>query len=165
MDPARPEIAGDDAARLAVDDDQVEHLCARMHDHRTRGDLALERLVRPEQELLPRLAAGVKRPLDLDAAERACLEQATIVAGERHALGDALVDDVDAYLRQAIGVGFAGAEVTTLDGVVEETEDAVAIVPVVLGRVDSPLGGDGVSAAWCVVEREALHVIALFAER
>src|SRR5438094_10458838 len=93
------------------------------------------------------------------------LEQAAVVAGERHALGDTLVDDVDADLRQAIGVGLAGAEVAALDGVLEQAVDAVAVVAVVLGGIDAALGGDRVGAARRVVVREALHVIALLAER
>src|SRR6266446_8667818 len=164
LDGAGLEVARDDAARLAVDDDQVEHLAARMHRHRSGGDLALEGLVRAEQQLLPRLAAGVERPLDLDPAEGAGLEQATVVASERHALCDALVDDVHAHLRQAVGVGLAGAEVAALHGVVEEAEDAIAVVPVVLGRVHPALGRDGMSAARGVVEREALHAVALLPE-
>ena len=112
---------------------------------RTGGDLLLQRLVGADQQLLARLAAGVERPLDLGAAERASLEQAAVIADERHPLGDALIDDVDADLGQPVGVGLAGAEVAALDGVVEEAEDAVAVVAVVLGGVDPALGGDGVA--------------------
>src|SRR6185369_6102405 len=135
-----------DAARLAVDDDEVEHLAARMHDDRLGGDLALECLVCAEQQLLSRLTASVERPLDLDAAERACLEQAAVVTRERNALGGTLIDDVDADLGQPVGVGLAGPEVTALHGVVEKTKDAVAVVPIVLGGVDPALGGDRVGA-------------------
>ena len=74
LDCARLEITRDDAARLAVDDHQVEHLRARMHGDRPGGDLALQRLVGAEQQLLPRLAARVERPLDLHPAEGARLE-------------------------------------------------------------------------------------------
>jgi hypothetical protein len=51
------------------------------------------------------------------------------------------------------------------DGVVEEVEDAVAVVAVVLGRVDAPLSGDGVVAARCVMVGEAVDAVALLAER
>src|SRR6185436_15558585 len=57
-----------------------------------------------------------------------------------------------------------GAEVAALDGVVEQTEDAVAVVVVVLGRVDAALGGDRVGAAGAVLEAEALHPVAELAE-
>ena len=165
LDRARLQIARDDAARLAVHDHEIEHLAAVMHRDRAGGDLALERLVCAEQELLPCLPARVERALDLNAAKGPRLEQAAVVAGERHALGDTLVDDVDADLRQAIGVGLAGAEVAALDGVLEQAVDAVAVVAVVLGGIDAALGGDRVGAARRVVVREALHVIALLAER
>src|SRR5580704_11553466 len=132
-----------------------------MHGHGAGADLLLQRLVGPEQELLARLAARVERPLDLHAAERARLEQAAVVAGEWHPLGDALVDDVDADLGQPVGVGLAGAEVATLHRVLEEAKNAVAVVAVVLGGVDAALGGDGVRAARGVVKREAVDVVAL----
>ncbi len=74
-----------------------------MHGHAAGGDLPLECLVGTEQQLLAGLAAGVKGSLDLDAAEGASREQSAVFPGERHALGDALVDDVDADLRQPVG--------------------------------------------------------------
>ena len=57
-------------------------------------DLPAERLVGAEQELLAGLAAGVEGARHLGAAERAVVEQAAVLAGEGHALGHALVDDV-----------------------------------------------------------------------
>ena len=65
---------------------------------------------------------------------------------------------------QAVDVGFAGAEVAALDGVVEEAVDAVAVVLIVLGGVDAALGGDGVGAARAVLIAEALDVVAELAE-
>jgi len=65
-----------------------------MHGDRPGGDLALQRLVAPSKQLLSRLTASVERPLDLDAAERACLEQTAVIARERNPLGGALIDDV-----------------------------------------------------------------------
>ena len=88
----------------AVDDDQVEHLGARVHLHGARVDLPLERLVGAEQQLLAGLAARVERARHLRAAEGAVVEQAAVLARERHALRDALVDDVDAELGEAIDV-------------------------------------------------------------
>ena len=144
---------------------EVEHFGVRVHGHGAGGDLPLERLVGTEQQLLARLAAGVKRALDLNSAERAGREQAAVFAGERHPLGDALVDDVDADLRQPVGVALAGAEVAPLDRVVKEAENAVAVVAVVLGGVDPALGGDRVGPARAVVIRKAMHLVALLAER
>src|SRR5262249_28260257 len=101
----------------------------------------------------------------LGATEAAVVEQAAVLAGERHALGDALVDDVDADLGEAVDVRLARAEVAALDGVVKEAEDAVAVVLVVLGRVDAALGGDAVGAAGAVLVAEALDVVAQLGQR
>ena len=124
LDLAGDEVAGDDAAGLAVDDDDLEHLVAAEHLHRAGRDLALERLVGADEQLLARLAAGVERARDLDAAEGAVVEQAAVLAGEGHALRDALVDDVGADLGEAVDVRLARAVVAALDGVVEEAVDA-----------------------------------------
>ena len=129
------------------------------------GDLPGERLVGAEQQLLARLAAGVEGAGDLDAAEGAGVEQAAVLAGEGHALRDALVDDLDGDLREPVHVGLAGAEVAALDGVVEEPVDGVAVVAVVLRRVDAALRGDGVGAARGVLVAELDDVVALFGER
>ena len=104
---ARDEVAGDDADGAAVLEHDVEHLGARVQLDVAEVHLALERLVRAEQELLAGLAPGVERPRHLRAAERAGVEQAAVLAGERHALGDALVDDVHAQLREAVDVRLA----------------------------------------------------------
>ena len=104
LDRAGDQVARHDAARPAVDDDEVEHLGARKHRHAALRDLLLERLIRAEQQLLPRLAARVERARHLRAAERAVGEQAAVLARERHALRHALVDDVDADLREPVDV-------------------------------------------------------------
>ena len=66
---------------------------------------------------------------------------------------------------QPVDVGLARAEVAALDRVVEQPVDAVAVVLVVLGRVDPALGGDAVRAARAVVVAEALDVVAQLAQR
>ena len=155
----------DDSPRLAVDHDQFLHLVPREHLDRADADLALERLVGAQQELLAGLAPGVEGPRDLGPAERPVGQCAAVLAGEGHALGDALVDDVDRDLGQAIDVGLAGAEVAPLDGVVEQPEDAVAVVLVVLGRVDSALGGDRVGPPRAVLVAEAGNLVAELGQR
>ena len=165
LDLAGDHVAGDDAAGLAVRDDQLEHLVAGEHRHRAGGDLALEGLVGADQQLLAGLAAGVEGARDLDAAEGAVVEQAAVLAGERDALRDALVDDVGADLGQAVDVGLARAVVAALDGVVEEAVDGVAVLLVVLRGVDAALRGDRVRAARGVLVAERLDVVAGLAER
>ncbi len=78
-----------------------------------------------------------------------------------YALGDRLVDDVLGKLGQPPDVRLAGAEVTALHGVGKETPDRVALVGVVLGGVDTALGGDRVGATGTVLEAEALDPEAL----
>ncbi len=164
VDLAGDEVPGDDPAGPSVDDDQVEHLGARVHLDVPRGDLPAEGLVGAEQQLLARLAAGVEGPGDLDAAEGAGVEQTAVLPCEGHALRDTLVDDLDGDLREPVDVRFPGPEVAALDGVVEQPVDGVAVVAVVLGRVDAALRGDGVGAARGVLVAELDDVVALFGE-
>ena len=78
--------------------------------------------------------------------KRAIRQRAAILARERHALRHALVDDVDADLRQPVNVRFARAEIAALHRVVEQPVNAVAVVLIILRRVDAALRGDGVRA-------------------
>ena len=163
-DCAGHQVTGNDAASLAIDHDEVEHLGALIHPHGAGMDLAFERLVGAEQQLLAGLAAGVERARDLRAAERAVGKGAAVFAGEGNSLGYTLIDDVDAVLRQAVDVGLAGAEVSAFDGVVEEAVDAVAVILIVLGGVDAALGSDGVRAAGRILKAEALDLVAKLAQ-
>ena len=158
-------VAGDDAACLALVDDEFDHLVTRVLGDGTRSDLTLQRLVGPDQELLTCLATRVERTGHLDTTEGAVVEEATILAGEGDALRDALIDDVGADLGEAIDVVLAGAVVTTLNRVVEETVDGVVVIAVVLRGVDTTLCGNGVRAASGVLVEEAVDVVAHFAKR
>ena len=93
---------------------------------------------------MSRLAFGVEGTAHLCAAEGTVVEQAAVVAGERHALGHALVDDGTADFCQTVHIGLTGAIVATLDGVAEEAFHAVAVILVVFGRIDATLGSDAV---------------------
>ena len=165
LDLAGDHVAHDDAARPTVDDDELDHLVAGVALDRAGGDLALEGLVRADEQLLAGLPAGVEGARDLDAAEGAVVQQAAVLAGERHALGHALVDDVGADLGEAVDVRLARAVVAALDRVVEEPVDGVAVALVVLGRVDAALGGDRVGAARGVLVAEGLHDVPRLAQR
>ena len=137
---------------------------AGVHLHRAEADLAGERGVGADEELLAGLAAGVESTRDLRAAEGAVGEETSVFTGERHALRDALVDDVHRDLGEAVDVGFAGAVVAALDGVLEEAADAVAVVLVVLRGVDATLRGDRVGAARAVLVAEAGDLVAHLGE-
>ena len=142
FDGSRDEVAGDDALGLAVDEDEIEHLMARVHLHRAEADLTGERGVGANEQLLAGLAAGIERTRNLRAAEGTIGEEASVFTGERHALRDALVDDVRRDLGEAVDVGFAGAVVAAFDSVLEEAADAVAVVLVVLRGIDATLRGN-----------------------
>ena len=77
--------------------------------HFAGGHLPQQRLIGAEKELLPRLSARIKRSRHLSAAERAIRQQAAVLARKRHALRNALVDDVDADLRQTVHVRLSRA--------------------------------------------------------
>ena len=146
--------------------DEVEHLAVGEASVTVPLlDLPHHRLIGAEQQLLAGLAARVEGPRHLRAAERPVVEQAAVLARERHALRDALIDDVDAQLRQPVDVRFARAVVAALDGVVEQPLDAVAVVLVVLRGVDAALRGDAVRAPRAVLDAEAQDVVAELAER
>ncbi len=141
------EVADDDALGVATDFHEIEHLGAAEHFHAAFVDLLFKCLVAADKELLSGLAAGVEGAGDLGSTERAVVQQAAVLAGEGHALGHALVDNVVGNLGEAIDVRLAGAEVAALDRVVEKAENRVAIVAVVFRGVDPALSGDRVGAA------------------
>ena len=60
-DLAGEQVARHDPARMPVDDDHVEHFFERVHLHALEGDLALERRIRAEQQLLPLVTRQLKR--------------------------------------------------------------------------------------------------------
>ena len=160
LDRAGDHVAGDDPAGLAVDDDQLEHLVAGVLRDRAGRDLALHRLVGADQQLLTGLATGVERAGDLHTTERAVVQQTAVLTREGHALRDALVDDVRRDLGEAVDVRLARAVVAALHGVVEEAVRRVAVLLVVLRRVDAALRGDRVRTTRGVLVAEGLHVVA-----
>jgi hypothetical protein len=161
---AGDQVAGDDAARLAVDHNQVQHLRTRVHLHLAGVDLPLQCLIGAQQKLLAGLSASIEGARDLRATKGAILERTAVFTSEGNSLRDALVDDVDAVLREAVDVAFAGAEVATLHCVIEEAVDAVTVILIIFGGVDAALGGDRVRAAGRILKAEALDVVAQLAE-
>src|ERR1700730_1898911 len=49
LDCSGHQVASDDPPRLAIDDDEIEHLCAGKHLHAAASDLALESLIRAKK--------------------------------------------------------------------------------------------------------------------
>ena len=106
-----------------------------------------QRGISTQQQLLTSLTLGIEGTANLNATEGAVGEHATILTGKRNTLGYTLIDDVCTDLCQTIYVGLTGTVVSTFDGIVEETVDAVAIVLIVLCGINTTLGSNGVSAA------------------
>ena len=104
---AGDEVAHDHTACTAVDDDDVEHLAAYIALHGALFNLAVERRVGAEQQLLAGLAFGVECAGYLGAAKRAVGQQTAVFTGEGHTLCHALVDDVRRHFGQTVNVGLA----------------------------------------------------------
>ena len=147
IDFAGDQIARDDTTSTSVDDDKIEHLGSRIHGHRAGLHLTLECLISAEKKLLSRLAPRIKCTRHLRATKRTIRQRAAVFTRKGNALRNALIDDMNADLREAIDVGFARAEIAALYRVVKKPPDAVAIILIILGRVDAALCGDGVRAA------------------
>ncbi len=88
------EVAHDDTAGTAVDDNHVEHLATVERLHGALLDLAVQRSIGTEEELLAGLTLGVECTRHLCATKRAVGKQAAVFAGERHTLCHALVNDI-----------------------------------------------------------------------
>ncbi len=156
---AADEVAGDDAARFAVDDDELHHFVAGVHFHAALGDLAREGRIGTQKQLLAGLALGVEGAAHLHSAKRAVVQQTAVIAGKGNPLSDTLVDDAGRYFGQTVDVGFAAAVVTAFNRVVEEAEGRISVVLVVFCGVDTPLSGDRVRAARRILEAKSFDVV------
>src|SRR5215217_4556459 len=131
-----------------------------MHADLAPLDLPAERRIRTEQQLLPGLSAAVKGARHLHAPERPVRQLTAIFPGEGHAERDALIDNLGANLREPIHVRFAGAEVPPFDGVIKQARNTIAVVLIVLGRIDSPLCGNAMRPTRTVLDAKAIHLVA-----
>ena len=164
LDLAGHQIAHDDAARFAVDDHQIQHLTPWEQGHPAEIDLPQKRAVRAQQQLLTGLTAGIKRARNLRATERPVRQQAAVFARKRHALRHRLIDDVHAQLRQPVHIGFTRAVIAALDGVVKQPPDAIAIVLIILRRIDATLRGNAVRAPRRILDAKTLDIVSQFGQ-
>src|SRR5262249_43827012 len=111
------------------------------------------------QKLLASLPACVESSRHLSPPKRPIGKQSAIFTRKRHALRDALVDDAIADLSETIHVRFAGTKVAALDRVVKQSVNAVAIVLVILCRVEPTLGGNRMGSARRILKAKTFHVI------
>ena len=153
------EVLGDDSACafhtvLVLDHHQLMHLVAVEALHLAGLDLAVERRVCAEQELLAGLSFCIESTAHLGAAEGTVGKETAVFTGEGNALCHTLVDDIVGDFGKTVHIGLAGTVVTTLHRVVEETIHGVAVVLIVLGCVDTSLGRDRMGAARAVLNAE-----------
>src|SRR6185312_1764898 len=162
---ARDQVAGNDAPGFSIDDHDIQHLVTAVHFHVAESHLALQGLVGADQQLLSRLPRGIEGPLYLYTPERTVAQQSAVFPRERHSLCHALIDDIGAHLGQPVDIAFARTVIPALDRIIKKTEHAVAVVLVILGCIDSPLGRDAVRPARRILETESFHLVSHFAER
>src|ERR1700731_587987 len=165
VDLTSPQIAGHDSLGVAVDNDNIEHFGLGKHLHRAGRDLATERLITAEKELLPGLAACIKRSRNLGAAERPIGKQPAVLAREGNALRDALIDDVRTNFGEPINIRFARSKIAAFDCVIEQTINAVAVVLIIFCGVDSALRGDRMRPPRRVLVTKTFHAVAELAQR
>ena len=158
LQPSGDKVSCDDASCPSVDNHEVHHLAAGMQLHCATCYLAAQGAVGAEQQLLSGLAFGIERPADLRATKGTVVEQSAVVAGKRHTLRHTLVDDGVADLSQTIDVSLSSSIITTFDGVAEQTLHAVAVVLVVLRRIDTSLRRNGMRTAWRVLDAEDVNI-------
>src|SRR5690606_20281565 len=165
LDRTRYHVARNDTPCVTVDGYQVQHFMPVIGFYGTFVDLAVQRRVCAKQQLLPGLATRIERAGNLCTTERTVVEQPTILTRKWNTLRHALVDNVYRYFRQAVYVGFARAVVTALYRIVEQPVNAVAVILVILCRVDSALGGYGVGPARTVLITKRFHIVAELSKR
>ena len=158
-------VPGNDSPRLSVHLDHVHQFVTVVHGHFSLGNLTAQGTVGTQQQLLARLALGIKSPAHLDPAKRPVVQQSAVISCKRHALCHALVNDIRADFGKAVHVCFPAPVVASLDGIIEQAVHRVTVVLVVFGSVDAPLGRNGVGTPRAVLKTESLDVVAHFSQR
>ena len=115
--------------------------------------------------LLAGLPPSIERTRHLGAAERTVVKQSAVLTRKWDPLSNTLINDLRTDLGQPVTVGLARTVVATLDRVVEQAVDAIAVIAIILGCVDTALRGDRVRPTRRVLIAEALDVIARLAKR
>ena len=123
-----------------------------------------KRLIGSQQQLLAGLTTRVEGSRHLNATERTIGQQTAIFACERHSLRNALIDNIQTDLGEAMNIRFSRAKIATLYRIVEQAEDAVSVVLIVLGGVNSSLRCDAVRPARGILEAKAFNVIPEFTQ-
>ena len=162
---SRHQIANHDSASLAVDDDQVLHIATRENLDRTLRHLTHQSLISAEKKLLSGLSTSIERAGNLGSAKRTVSQKSTVVTSKRNALRHALVDNQIGVFGKAVHVRFTSTEVAAFYRIIEQTVNGVAIVRVILRRIDTALSGNRVGTARRILIAESQNIVAEFSER
>jgi hypothetical protein len=79
-------------------------------------------------------------------------------------LRHALVDNIETDFGQAMNIRLSRTKIAPFDRIVEQAENAIAVVLIVLGSVDTTLRCDTVGPARRILEAKALNVISEFTQ-
>jgi hypothetical protein len=156
---AGKQVPSDDTPALTVYHDHIQHFVAVVQFYSAQGNLAAKCLVGTDEQLLTGLTAGIERTANLCAPERAIIEQTPVFAGERDALCDALVNDIARNFGEAVHVGFPCPVIASFNRIVKQAVNGVAVVAVILSRIDTTLSSDGVSAPRAIVEGKYFNIV------
>src|SRR5579862_2767241 len=159
------QVPHNNAFGMPINHYKVEHFGARKHFNRAEANLARQRLVSTQQQLLTSLPARVERSRNLRATKRPIVQQAAIFPRKRHALRHALVDDIHAHLRKPIHICLARAEIATLDSIVEKPVNRIAVIRIILSRIDATLRCNAVRSARAILETKAFDLVTQFRKR
>jgi hypothetical protein len=76
-----------------------------------------------------------------------------------------LINDIHTHFREPVDVAFPGTVVSAFDGIVKQAVNAIAVILIILGRINSTLCRNAVRAARAVLKAERLYVISKLAQR
>jgi hypothetical protein len=75
-----------------------------------------------------------------------------------------LIDNVVSDFREPINIGFAGTKIAALNRVVEQAVNAIAIVLIILCRINAALRGNRVGAPRRILKTKTFHPVSEFTE-
>jgi hypothetical protein len=158
------QIAGYNAPGLPVNNNQIKHIPAAVHGDLPFCDLPYHSAVRPKKALLTGLSLCIKCAGNLYPAKRAVIKIAAVFARKRHTGGNQLVNCLVAYLCGPVNIGLPGPVIATLDNIIKQAINAVAVIFIIFCRIDPSLGGNRMCPAWRILKTEGLYIIAQLRE-
>ena len=160
LDFARDKVAGDDSACPPFHNNNIEQLPTGVHGNGSCLNLSGKCAIPTQKALLTGLPFGIKSSANLNPAKRAVVDKTTIVAGEGHTDGGVVIDNQIAHLGSPVNVRLAGSVIAPFHHVVEQSENAIAIVLVVFGSIYTTLSCNRVSTSWGVLVAKDFNIIA-----